>query len=123
MAEELIFGEDKVTSGASSDLDKATKIAKNMVKNFGMSNRVGLAVHLNKKTYNEISNTTLEHIELEVKRILNESYERAKKILKTHDKELHLLANALLKHETLNLDQIKKLIDNKDSDDEVDLNL
>lgn len=113
VAEELIFGEEKVTSGAYSDLKQATEIAKNMVKNFGMSNKIGLAVHGNdgQKMYNETSSGTLENIEIEIKRILNESYERAKKLLKTHNKELHILADALLKHETLDLEQIKQLID------------
>ena len=115
VAEELIFGEDKITSGAYSDLETATRIARSMVKHFGMSNRVGLVVHDNKdKMYNEISNNTLENIELEVKRLLQESYERAKQILKTHDKELHLLASALLKHETLDLEQIKKLLNGQE---------
>lgn len=112
VAEELIFGEENITSGAYSDLQSATDIARTMVKDFGMSTRVGLAVHENKQAmYNEISNSTMESIELEVKRLLNESYERAKKTLKTHNKELHLLAEALLKYETLDLEQIKQVVE------------
>jgi len=117
VAEEIVFGEENVTSGAASDLLVATNLAKSMVKNFGFSDRVGLAVHVNREEmYNEFSNTTLENIEQEVKRILNESYERARQTLKTHKKELDLLAEALLKHETLDLEQIKKVINGKPLD-------
>lgn len=109
VAEELIFGEDKVTTGAYSDLKQATSVARNMVRNFGMSHQVGLAVH--EDTRDEpIANGTLENIDNEVKLLLQESYERAKKLLKAKDKELHLLSQALLEHETLNAEQIGKVL-------------
>lgn len=110
VAEEMIFGENKVTTGAFNDMTRATDVARRMVKYFGFSNQVGLAVHHNSKHFNEISNTTLESIESETKRLLQESYERAKKLLTAREKELHLLAQALLEHETLDKEQIEKVL-------------
>lgn len=111
VAEEMIFGEEKVTTGAYADLKQATDIARRMVKYFGMSSRVGLAIHDNShRGYNEISNSTLESIESEMKQLLQESYERAKKLLKSREKELHLLAQALLDYETLDTDQIRMVL-------------
>ena len=111
VAEEMIFGEDKITSGAYSDLRNATAIAKRMVKYFGMSDRVGLAVHESRdKFYNETSNSMQELIDNEIKLLLQESYERAKSLLKDREKELHLIAKALLDHETLDANQIRKIL-------------
>lgn len=112
VAEELIFGEDKITTGAYSDLKMATAIAKQMVKTHGMSHRVGLVVHENNenRNFNDVSDGTMESIDNEVKLLLQESYERAKKLLKTHDKEMHLLAQALLEYETLDANQIRKVL-------------
>jgi ATP-dependent metalloprotease len=77
VAEELIFGEDKVTSGASSDLKSATQIASLMVKNYGMSSRVGVRTFEKKRELvsgNELSDSTIEAIDGEIKRILQVSY-------------------------------------------------
>ncbi|KAL6841561.1 hypothetical protein ACP4OV_028704 [Aristida adscensionis] len=109
VAEELIFGEREVTSGASSDLRQATRIARAMVTKYGMSERVGL-VSYSDDNANTISTETRGLIEQEVKEILEKAYNNAKAILTTHDKELHVLANALLEHETLSGAQIKKLL-------------
>lgn len=117
VAEELIFGEEKVTSGASSDLKNATQIASRMVKSYGMSERVGVRTFEKKRELvsgNELSDNTIEIIDFEIKRILQESYERAKKILKTHSDAHHALAQALLKHETLDVEQIKQIIEGKE---------
>lgn len=90
VAEELIFGLDKVTTGASNDLIKATKIATQMVKKFGMSDRVGLRdFTLNDSgssliTVNDRSPQTNEAIDQEITRLLYESYSRAKEILTKH---------------------------------------
>ncbi|KAJ9590029.1 hypothetical protein L9F63_016845, partial [Diploptera punctata] len=113
-AEELIFGPDKITSGASSDLQKATAIATHMVKEWGMSEKVGLrTLDGNNSTYvvvNEVSPSTSDQIDSEIKRILSESYERAKNILKSHQKEHKMLAEALLKYETLDAEDIKTIM-------------
>ncbi|XP_050426443.1 ATP-dependent zinc metalloprotease YME1L [Adelges cooleyi] len=114
-AEELIFGPDKVTTGASDDLKKATNIATRMVKELGMSDKVGLRAHENRSnelmSFNDLSPSTNELIDNEIKRILQESYERAKSILHNHRKEHKQLAEALLQYETLDADDIKAILD------------
>ncbi len=110
-AEELIFGQDKITSGASSDLKQATSIATHMVKEWGMSEKVGLrTVEDNSKSLvpmNDLGPHTTELMDSEIKRILQESYERAKLILKIHAKEHKALAEALMMYETLDADDVK----------------
>ncbi|RWS27526.1 ATP-dependent zinc metalloprotease YME1-like protein [Leptotrombidium deliense] len=113
-AEELIFGSDKVTSGSFSDLKEATGMATRMVKDFGMSDKVGFRTFEEDKNNifgkNELSDNTADVIDTEIKRILQESYERAKNILKTHSKEHKLVAEALLKYETLDFDDLKAVL-------------
>lgn len=117
-AEELVFGAEKITSGASSDLKQATALATNMVKEWGMSEKVGVRTfeddHSSLIVVNELAPNTAEVIDAEIKRLLHESYERAKAILKTHQKEHKLLAEALLKYETLDADDVKQLLSGKD---------
>ena len=110
VAEELIFGENKVTSGASSDLKKATSLAREMVTEYGMGNEVGLVTHDYEDDGRSMSSETRLLIEKEVKQFLERAYNNAKTILTTHNKELHALANALLEHETLSGTQIKALL-------------
>lgn len=116
VAEELIFGESEVTSGASSDLKSATRLARAMVTKYGMSKRVGL-VSYSDNNGNGMSGQTSGVIDKEVKEILEKAYNNAKTILTTHNKELHALANALLEHETLSGAQIKKLLAQVDKSD------
>ncbi|XP_021303895.1 ATP-dependent zinc metalloprotease FTSH 5, mitochondrial [Sorghum bicolor] len=116
VAEELIFGESEVTSGASADLKNATRLARAMVTKYGMSKRVGL-VSYSDNNGNSMSGQTSGVIDKEVKEILEKAYNNAKTILTTHDKELHALANALLEHETLSGAQIKKLLAQVDKSD------
>lgn len=114
-AEEMMLGKDFVTSGASSDLAKATRLANQMVKDWGMSDKVGLS------TYGDydMSQETANLIDEEVKRLLQESYERAKSILILHKEELKALSEALLKYETLNAEEITAIMNgevlNKDT--------
>lgn len=120
-AEELIFGPDRITSGASSDLKQATSIATHMVREWGMSERVGLRTHADSNSsgfvaVNELSPVTTEMIDSEIKRLLSESYERAKTILRTHQKEHKMLAEALLKYETLDADDIRAIMKGKETD-------
>lgn len=111
VAEELIFGENEVTSGASSDLKRATSLAKAMVTKYGMSELVGLVSHNYNDNGKSMSTETRLLIEKEVRRFLERAYNNAKTILTTHSEELHALANALLEHETLTGSQIKSLLD------------
>jgi len=120
IAEELIFGHDKVTSGASSDIDMATKMAKNMVTRYGMSKELGpLAYAENEeevflgrsvtRTQN-MSEETSKKVDSEVKKIVEAGYDRAKKVLTDKIDDLHKLAKALLVYETLTGDEIRDLI-------------
>lgn len=117
-AEELIFGPEKITSGASSDLKQATSIATHMVKDWGMSEKMGLrtiadGVKSLTGGGEVLGPSTSELIDTEIKRIMSESYERAKHILKTHSKEHRALAEALLKYETLDAEDIKAIVADK----------
>lgn len=112
-AEELVFGVEKITSGASSDLKQATSIATHMVKDWGMSEKVGLRTFDNAKglvAAESLGPNTVEIVDAEIKRILNESYERAKAILRKHTKEHKALAEALLKYETLDAEDIRAIM-------------
>ncbi|MDB9760391.1 ATP-dependent zinc metalloprotease FtsH [Pelagibacteraceae bacterium] len=120
IAEELIFGHDKVTSGASSDIDMATKMAKNMVTRYGMSKELGpLAYAENEeevflgrsvtRTQN-MSEETSKKVDSEVKKIVEAGYNRAKKVLTEKIDDLHKIAKALLVYETLTGDEIRDLM-------------
>ncbi|KAK9742001.1 hypothetical protein RND81_03G142600 [Saponaria officinalis] len=110
VAEELIFGESEVTSGASSDLQQATKLARAMVTKYGMSKEVGFVTHDYDDNGRSMSTETRLLIEQEVRVLLETAYNNAKNILVTHNKELHALADSLLKNETLTGAQIKDLL-------------
>ncbi|KAF3448873.1 hypothetical protein FNV43_RR09589 [Rhamnella rubrinervis] len=105
VAEELIFGQDQVTTGASSDLHTATEIAQYMVSSCGMSNAIG-PVHIKDRPSSEMQS----RIDAEVVKLLREAYDRVKALLKKHEKALHALANALLEYETLSAEEIKRLL-------------
>ena len=108
-AEEIIFGEEKVTSGASSDIKFATGLATAMVRQWGMSDKVGPILYEKEKESEAASNI----IDDEVKKIINESHELAKKILTEKNDDLHTVAKALLEYETLTGDEIKDIIAGK----------
>ena len=123
VAEELIFGKEKVTSGASSDIQYATKLAKNMVVAWGMSDKIGPLFHGNDQEEVFLghslgrqagaSQETANMIDAEVKRIVTDGYDLAHKILTEQMDQLHTLAKGLLEHETLSGDDIKDLLDGK----------
>ena len=111
-AEELIFGKDHVTGGASADLNNATSVAEAMVRKLGMSDKIGLRVYTNDSgNGSEIGPATYEQIDDEINVMLNESYKRAVVILKSHRRELDLIADALLNYETLDADDVKAIIE------------
>lgn len=104
-AEELVFGAENVTSGASSDIQQATRLGEAMVTQWGMSDSIGPVFRAKKQ-----SPRMQAAIDREVEAILNSSYQRAKAILLKHKAELDLLANALLEHETLTAAEIVDLL-------------
>lgn len=113
VAEELIFGNENITTGASSDFDGATRIAKLMVTKFGMSDKLGVM------TYSDLSKQSPETqaaVEQEVRVLLKDSYDRAKNLLKTYSKEHKTLADALLRYETLDAKEIQMVLEGKSLD-------
>ena len=120
IAEELIFGHEKVTSGASSDIRMATKLAKDMVTRFGMSNELGPLTYGENEDevflgrsitrHQQMSEETAKKVDSEIKKIVDIGYKRAKKILTEKINDLHKLAKALILHETLTGDEIVDLI-------------
>jgi cell division protease FtsH len=124
VAEELVFGPDKVTTGAASDIERATTLARRMVTQFGMSEKIG-AIAVGDKEQEiflgrelsqrrEISERTSETVDEEVKRIIDTAYERAKNILAQQRDRLDRLAAALLEFETLEREEILLVLEGKE---------
>ncbi|MBN8808985.1 MAG: ATP-dependent zinc metalloprotease FtsH [Sphingomonas sp.] len=124
VAEEVIFGYDKVSSGASGDIQMATGLARDMVTKWGMSDKVGPVEYAQPEGESflgysssqpaRMSNKTAELIDSEIKSIVEGGLKRARDVLKEHLDQLHLLAGALLEYETLSGEEIKKLLDDGD---------
>lgn len=120
IAEELIFGAHKVTTGASSDIRMATEMARRMVTEWGMSDKLGPVMYAEGSQeaflghsggqHKNISETTSQLIDQEIKRIVEESYAQAKTILTKFHDHLELLANSLLEFETLSGTEIQTLL-------------
>ncbi|KAG9720027.1 ATP-dependent metallopeptidase Hfl, partial [Aureobasidium melanogenum] len=108
VAEELIYGPDQVTTGASSDIQNATRIAHMMVTQAGMSEKLG-NVDLN-SDYARLSSETKQLIESEVRRLVEEGRARATKLLNDNREGLERLANALVKYETLNKEEMEAAV-------------
>jgi cell division protease FtsH len=120
LAEEIVFGHEKVTTGAQSDIEQATRMARAMVTRFGMSDSLGPIAfaenqeevflgHSVSRTQN-ISEATAQKIDSEIHRLIDESYSRARKILTERLADLNVLANGLLEYETLTGDEITALL-------------
>ncbi|MBK5928183.1 ATP-dependent zinc metalloprotease FtsH [Rhodobaculum claviforme] len=130
VAEELIFGKENVTSGAASDIQQVSKIARAMVQQFGFSDQLGNIDYANEQqSYlgayqgpSSISSDTQKMIDAEVRKIVDEGYENAKRILTEKMDDLHRLAQGLLEYETLTGTDIKRVIAGeklgRDDDDE-----
>ncbi|EGP10042.1 ATP-dependent zinc metalloprotease FtsH [Afipia clevelandensis] len=123
VAEELIFGRNKVTSGASSDIEQATRLARMMVTRWGLSNELGtvaygenndevfLGMQVNRQQ--NVSEATAQKIDSEVKRLVEEGYNEATRILTEKREDLETLAKGLLEFETLSGDEITDLLNGK----------
>ncbi|MEE9577322.1 MAG: AAA family ATPase, partial [Gemmatimonadota bacterium] len=117
VAEEMVFGEDKITTGAGNDIERATTIARRMVTQFGMSPAVGpvtvgdreheIFLGRDFSQRREVSERTAQLVDSEVKRILDEAYSSARTVLEGNRDLLETIAEALLERETLDADEIK----------------
>jgi cell division protease FtsH len=124
VAEELVFGPEKVTTGAAQDIEQATDMARRMVTQFGMSDVVGpIAVGDREQQIflgreiaqrREVSERTAELVDTELKRILEEAYERARGILEADMATLHRMAEALLERETLDREDVELIAAGKE---------
>ena len=124
VAEEICFGYDKVSSGASGDIAMATKLARSMVTKWGMSDKLGMLQYGDNQEEvflghsvarsHDISDETAKLIDEEVRRLVDESYDRAKKICTDHRDILDKLGNALLEYETLTGEDIDNIVAGKD---------
>lgn len=124
IAEVLIFGTDSVTTGASNDIERATDIARNMVTKWGLSERLGPLtyseddgeVFLGRSVtrHKNVSDETAHVIDEEVRSVIDRNYLRAEQILREHMEKLHKMAEALIKYETIDSDQIDDIMSGRD---------
>ena len=120
LAEELIFGPAYVTTGASNDIERATEIARNMVTKWGLSDRLGPLTYTEDDgeiflgrsvtRHKQVSDVTAHAIDEEVRELIDTCYQEAKEILETNEAKLHLMAEALIKYETIDEDQIADIM-------------
>jgi cell division protease FtsH len=120
VAEELVFGEDKVTTGAADDIRRATNLARRMVTEFGFSEKLGpLRYSENEEEVflghsvtqrKNVSDATAKLIDDEIRTIVDEGERTARGILTAHLAELHLLVKGLLEYETMSADEIRRVI-------------
>ena len=124
VAEEEIFGDEAVTTGASNDIERATALARSMVTKWGLSNKMGpLAyaeeeneVFLGKSSGQQqksVSDETARTIDTEIRKIIDTQYSRATKLIKDNMDKMHLMADALMKYETIDSGQIDEIMDGK----------
>jgi cell division protease FtsH len=120
IAEELIFGAERVTTGASNDIERATEIARNMVTKWGLSSKMGPLAYSEERgevflghsvtQHKTLSDETAHAIDEEVRRIIDSNYRRAEQLLKDNIEKLHTMAQALMKYETIDTQQINDIM-------------
>ena len=130
IAEDIIYGEDNVTTGASSDIETATKLARNMVTMWGLSDNLGPLAYGEEQGEvflgrgqtqpKQISDATKESVDAEVRAIIDRNYQRAEEILKDNLDTMHLMADALMKYETIDASQIDSIMEGKMPDPPAD---
>jgi len=124
IAEELIFGADAVTTGASNDIERATDIARNMVTKWGLSERLGPLAYSDEDgeiflgrsvtQHKQMSDVTAHAIDEEIRSIVDNNYRRAETILTDNMDKLHVMAEALIKYETIDDGQIKDIMEGRE---------
>jgi cell division protease FtsH len=124
IAEELIFGPESVTTGASNDIERATDLARNMVTKWGLSDKLGPLTYSEETgevflgrsvtQHKQVSDVTAHAIDEEVRRVIEGNYQRARQILTTKLDRLHVMAEALIKYETIDEEQLKDIMAGKE---------
>ncbi|WP_091712698.1 ATP-dependent zinc metalloprotease FtsH [Methylophaga sulfidovorans] len=124
LAEELIFGEEAVTTGASNDIQRATELAHNMVTKWGLSDNMGPLsygedegeVFLGRSVtqHKAVSDLTAKQIDEDVRRVINRNYDRAKQLLIDNMDKLHIMSKLLMKYETIDSDQIDAIMEGRE---------
>jgi len=120
IAEELAFGPDAVTTGASNDIERATNLARNMVTKWGLSDKLGPLSYTEEEgevflgrsvtQHKQVSDETAHVIDVEVRRVIDTAYQRARNILVSNHDKLESMAKALIKYETIDEQQIKDIM-------------
>jgi len=123
IAEELVFGADHVTTGASNDIMRSTELARNMVTKWGLSEKLGPLTYAEDEgevflghsvaQHKSVSDETAHTIDEEIRTIIDRNYNRAEEILKSNLDKLHAMADALIKYETIDSDQIDDIMEGK----------
>jgi cell division protease FtsH len=123
VAEELIFGPDSVTTGASNDIERATDLARSMVTKWGLSDKLGPLTYTEESgevflgrqvtQHKQVSDGTAQAIDEEVRRVVESNYRRAKEILDAVLDKLHMMAEALIKYETIDEQQLKDIMEGR----------
>jgi len=123
IAEELIFGWEQVSTGASNDIERATELARNMVTKWGLSQRLGPLAYSEEEgeiflgrsvtQHKSVAEETAHTIDEEIRSIIDRNYERAENILKENEDILHAMSEALIKYETIDKDQIDDLMNRR----------
>ena len=124
IAEELVFGAEKVTTGASNDIKRTTELARNMVTKWGLSDKLGPLTYSDEQEevflghsvaqHKSVSDETAHDIDKEIRAIIERAYKRAEDILKKNLDKLHAMAEALIKYETIDSDQINDIMAGKE---------
>ena len=123
VAEQIIFGNDGITTGASSDIEHATDLARNMVTKWGLSDKLGPLTYSEENgevflgrqvtQHKQVSDETAHLIDEEIRRLIDVNYKRAREILDANLDKLHMMADALVKYETIDETQIKDIMSGK----------
>ncbi len=126
VAEELIFGTENVTTGASNDIERATSIARSMATKWGLTEKLGPLTYSEDEDevflgrsvtqHKHVSDDTARLIDIEVREIIDAAHGKAKHLLETHADQLHLMADALMKYETIDSKQIDQIMEGREPD-------
>ena len=124
VAEEIVFGEDQVTTGASNDIERATQIARNMVTRWGLSDTLGPLTYGDQEDevflgrsitqHKQVSDDTARIIDQEVRRIVDDAHQTARRLINENLDKLHIMADALIRYETIDATQIDQIMEGQE---------